>query len=249
MYLLGGLIFILSACEDDEQGLIIDVESESIISFNPPTAVWFQRTAPDSFIVNISGGTPPYIISERGEKIDAQVSNNKLILFPRSNTEPFTAERKTDFINITDNAGNINTLNINLDILRYKYSTVNRVNLDLTGDTNISVTQINSIRSYWDSFQDGLTISLSNSSDNVSLSLQLDSPVVLGPNPISSFNNYSFKYFACTKNYVLRRPDTVYVTALSEKEVSFNFDVDIGVSLVGNVFGNYSLKGDVELSN
>jgi hypothetical protein len=253
--LILGFILAFSACEDDSQEPIIEAEENSFISFNPTVAAWYQRTAPDSFIVDISGETPPYFISERGSKVDAQIKGNKLILFPKSYTEPFDRLKKTDFINISDNAGNVNTLNINLDILFYEYKTVEKLSLDLTGDTNISVNQLNIRENYWDAFRNYLSISLTTPNSGVDpngtveLDLFLESPIVVGANRVEYFNNRGFDYYICTKEYVLKRSDTVYVTALTKNEVKLNFDFDVGFTLFGSIFGNYRLKGDIELSN
>ena len=86
------------------------------------------------------------------------------------------------------------------------------------------------------------------SDDDVRLTLQLESSATLGSNAVRPQISSSFSCFICTKNYVLSRADTVYVTALSKDEASLNFDFDIGFDIIGSIFGNLSLKGDVELT-
>lgn len=130
------LSLFLIACEKEKDtvNVVLKNEGRAKISFSPAEAKWFKRIPPDSVLIDISGGFPPYIILDRPLIHVAKIDGEQLIIFPRRVN---INDEAKDFINIQDNNGNVNTLNMLPETLFNSYAKVNTLSIDVTGDTNI----------------------------------------------------------------------------------------------------------------
>jgi len=233
---------VLFSCSKDEDNSTNDPTPSQTIRFNPSKAEWFQREAPDSFVVNVSGGVPPYFISKRPEYINAQISNNEIILFPQSYSEPFVMQKETDFLDISDNAGNVNSLNIDMNVKFYLYQSVSNANIDLTGDANLNISQLINGYTFWDEFEKTLYVSVQNNDDSISLTMIAEAKI--GASPIIGTSSSEFRFITSSATYILTGMDSINITNLSENEIKLDFDLDVTTQFSG---GNYKLKGELNL--
>jgi len=105
------LILLLIACENvEEPTIVVSNGDKTAIEFTPQRGKWNKTTPPDSFVVKITRGFPPYIITERPLFGIALIKNNQLIIYPYP---IFSNEDNSDYINIRDNNGNVKSFLIN----------------------------------------------------------------------------------------------------------------------------------------
>jgi len=247
LLLVGILVF--KSCNKDEDleriNYIYKEARKSILSFDPPEVSWYRRLPPDSIVVNISGGNPPYIITKRNEydKLQVIIKNNQLICYPRRD---FNADSMIyDTIQILDNDGNIGSLNYTVNSLTNSYH-INKssYNLKLIGtDTFQFNAPINGI-GYWDELRRDFHFHITDKNGVIGIDiLNVDS---VGIYPITSWydfglwvNHNGVQEFRLVKN------TTQYVTITKlEKEV---IELDIDLNLVGDIPGSHRLKGKMKL--
>jgi len=128
--------FLFFACEKEEEtvNVLQKNEGKSKINFSPTEATWFKRIPPDSLVIDILDGEPPYSIVQKSKYYDAEIKGSQLIIYP----EPLDLfSDPLDFINIRDSYGNANAFNINLKIKKYYFDKIESFSINTTGDTNI----------------------------------------------------------------------------------------------------------------
>ncbi|KAA3644290.1 MAG: hypothetical protein DWP98_12540 [Bacteroidetes bacterium] len=157
------LIFSLSACKKEEEEPEFD-HSSSVISFSPTEASWYLRRYPDSILVTISGGTPPYVIKARPDfSCSAIIQNNQLVLYPKN--ESNVSHMGKDFIVVEDNSGNVNSFNISVNSLYHYYDSL-VVSISIAGDTNLTLDDQDFVNKTvnWDEFFNDVYISMGQAS-------------------------------------------------------------------------------------
>jgi len=243
-----GLLFIfsiLSACQDDDDSAgdtIVVFPPKSVIQFTPAETAWFLREAPDSVTIRISGGTAPYVITERPAfSSKVKIVGSNLIIYPNDLTFGPTFDHGNDFVNIRDNNGNENTFNINVEYQFYTYQ-IKNFQYDVDGDTSISGDLI-LYNAYWDAFANTMGLSLGNDSNNFNLTL-FD---VNGTGTHKIPRGY-FYYTISTNNFrnniFLTEADdiqAVEITTMNKRKIKGNFDI-LTVDQRGAIPGNVRLK-------
>lgn len=134
------LASLFISCEKEDDDFTLEEKEAVAINISPKETRWFLRDPIDSVVIKLSGGVPPYVITERpGFSSKAIIRGNELHVFPNnfSGGDPFNLSGY-DFINIGDNVGNSNTFNIYIEYQRYWY-TDSLLSLSSLGDTGIKV--------------------------------------------------------------------------------------------------------------
>lgn len=134
------LIFstLLFSCEKNETPVNVEIinDEPSEITFSPPIGNWYIYDIPDTFVVNIEGGVPPYIISRRPELSDAFIKDQQLIIYPEKDF--FMVFDREESISIQDNDGNISTFPIDPVDSIIRYTSIEAFSFTVYGDTNIT---------------------------------------------------------------------------------------------------------------
>ena len=131
------VVFLFSCNEDSES--LEDSRIPRTIVFEPPSASWYSRGYPDSIIVKISGGIPPYSIKNRPEfSAEAKIEGENLILFPNFDVQD---PPRTDFLVVQDNNLNIRAFNITVQSPVTYYDSIINFSIVVAGDTSFSVSK------------------------------------------------------------------------------------------------------------
>lgn len=226
-------LFFLS-CEKEDDEPTLEESEHSVIQFSPSQTDWFLRDYPDSVVVKLSNGEPPYVIAERpGFSSKAIIKGNELHIFPLSFNSSISNEAERigyDFLIIQDNNGNTNQFNIKVNLQKYLYVDSN-ITFNLSGDTSVSISHIPNVYANYDGFYDYLSfdINLNNSNSRFYISLEnIDSVGVY------ETHNVSFNYSELNRYYRLRPEEKIKVAithfSLNRIEGSFSHELIHGSS-------------------
>ena len=218
------LITLFHSCaeesDDDDDDNIIP---KSTINFDPIESEWFVRSAPDSIVVKISGGNPPYHIAERSEfAAQSVIRNNELHLFPSQQPSNLPTQLGFDFLTIQDNNESVKNYNLEVKLDSYNFDELIINNLEITGDTTLHYQSLFILNAIYDRFSKSIFIYLgtnTNTSESFRLSIE---DVKLGNNEVySGFVEYRIVDDNNAYNiFRLTTLGNVNVTKLSTEELS-----------------------------
>jgi|GEM_PF-3466688 len=245
-------ISLQSACSKDEENeieKIVEVD-RPFISFDPPSALWYFRTAPDSILIKMKNGLPPYTITQNSSHINARIDHNWLILYPRKG--PWHTEPIFDFINIRDQSGNINAFNFMVESLMNRYDVANSTyNLKLSGNFNVNYDTPIPIPSEirWDEFESHLLFDVEFDLGPRSGELYFVLPKVNSTGAYIDSNSLfvaRYKDSTGVSRYLIAPNSDQKLTfeKLGKNRIECSLDIDLEESYQG-VNYQYNLKGNV----
>jgi len=248
------LSFTFSSCEDDEEQIIVvQSEEKSEIQFSQSESSWFLRQSPDSIIVGISGGLPPYRILERPEFAgSAVVRGSELHIFPSNHNFQQTFDQQTgvDFLVLSDNRDNKVSYNLNVQVDYYEYTNFEINELKITGDSSINaIKNITYSNSYYDRFLNQFRINIYDNGSRQSLSIYIEDLQSKITFPLSStpYLYFDLPYNAFGSFYRLyaKQNEILNVTEFNSNRVAFNFDVAVENRNGSTNAGNLRVVGDI----
>lgn len=233
------VILTLSACEKENDAYTEPRSKTEVIRFSPESASWFVRESPDSLIVEISGGSPPYTIKERPSfSSQAIIRNNQLIIFPKNALYWVFNDHNLgfDFVSIKDNYGNVNSFNIYQSYQEYYYT--DSIFSITTTDTSLDLSILNLIQAQYDPHIGRLNVNYNSTNfSNSGLSLSIDNIKEEGIHNLPKYG-FSFNYNGDTY-WQTDTNQTVNVTKLTINEIHLNFNIET-VSVSNNEKMNVS---------
>ncbi|MAC94024.1 MAG: hypothetical protein CMC96_00845 [Flavobacteriales bacterium] len=204
-------ISILS-CEKENEEPTLGDSKQSTIQFSPNNTNWFLREYPDSVVVKLSGGEPPYVITERpGFSSKAIIKGNELHIFPLSFNSSLSSESERigyDFLIVQDNYGNTNQFNIKIDLQKYRYID-SSLTFNISGDTSVKITQPPHVYANYDGFYDYLGFDFYLNNNNTRFYISIENIDSVGE---FETHNTSFYYSELGRQYRLRAEDKIKVT-------------------------------------
>lgn len=239
---------ILVSCGDDDETIVEIIDNgiqKTAIQFDPPESKWFYRSAPDSIVVNISGGVPPYHIETRPEfSAGAIIRGNELHVFPIRGFTTFNTDAiGSDFINISDNNESIGSFNtkVNLDLYQFTNITINE--LRIVGDTLVeaNISDLITMRAEYDRFEKLFVVNMEVNNSTEKFRLFVDDIMQTGSYPIETNDlEYVPKRIGFNENFQIRPKvnQSINITKLSPEEINLNFDMsvqDIATSYTGTL--------------
>ncbi len=248
---------LIWSCEKDEEDSetivnIIESNDKATLNFEPSSASWFYREYPDSIIISIKNGLPPYIISQKSDNVQARINGDQLILYPfltggGNNT-------LHDFILIRDNAKNENTFNFSVKSLNVDFNFNNsNYSLSIFGSTDIDFNGPAYGTYTLDKFAKSLYANISETGQSFSFfinNVDKAGSYVLNENNVLVQEYFYVNYtdsLGYSRGMSLKDSNQViHVSTYSDTLIELNFDLDLENEFWG-VFYNYDAVGNIRM--
>ncbi|MBL4707100.1 MAG: hypothetical protein JKY48_01490 [Flavobacteriales bacterium] len=141
-------VFAISCGNDDSSMETPLTTQNELLNLSSINSQWFLRESPDSIRIEITGGNKPYsILKMPTSSSTASISNNFVTIFPFDETQGVIGN---DSLIIIDSDSNSTTHLITIESLRYDYSSIVNLNLNVSGDTSFQTTSLAIRDAYWD---------------------------------------------------------------------------------------------------
>lgn len=249
-------LLTLWACEkEDEEDTIINIiesNDRAVINFEPNFASWYYRDFPDSIIIDIKNGQPPYVIAQKSDNAQARIEGSQLIVYPFISTFSTTTIR--DFIVIKDNVDNENAFNFSVkSLIQYFNSSSSNYLINISGATNLLLDGPSYGNSRIDKFEKQLYVNFNQGYEY--FNFQINNIDSVGTYALNDDNVIAREYFELTyrdtAGYSRRMNlnDTnqvINITTINDSLIAVNFNLDLYDEFWGVLY-KYDVSGNVNL--